>query len=172
MRLGAVVVIGGLAIFAGPPLLHHLTAAPHWAEPVGDAHHGSQWARSSKRQLVVEADSDNQCYLEAFANGQKFRFLLDSGAAGVFFSIRHARRLGLDPARLSFDHTYDEWGGHVRGATFHLREFRVGGFTLHDVNAVMDEVGGVVGDTPLLGSPVLKLMGFQMRDGSCVLLIG
>jgi clan AA aspartic protease (TIGR02281 family) len=129
---------------------------------------GDEKARPSKGQLVIAADSDNQCYLEAFANGQKFRFLLDTGASSIFFTMADARKLGLDPASLSYDHSYSQWGGKVRGATFKLREFRVGGFVLHDVDAVIDRTDY---DTPLLGAPVLKAMNFQVRDGSCVLSI-
>ena len=121
------------------------------------------------KRLVIEADNYNQCYLDAFVKRTPVRFLLDSGAAGVYFSTRQAKQLGIDPRHLSFNHTYDEWGGTVRGATIRLRELRIGGYVLHDVDAAMDAIGGVTDSTPLLGSPVLKLLKFQVRDGSCIL---
>jgi aspartyl protease family protein len=122
--------------------------------------------KEAGQRLVIKADSGDRCHIDAFANGQKFRFLLDSGAAGVFFTMSDARKLGLDPDKLSYDHTYSQWGGNVKGAKFTLQEFRVGGLVLHDVDAVIDQTDW---ETPLLGAPILKALSFQVRDGECVL---
>jgi clan AA aspartic protease (TIGR02281 family) len=154
---GTAIVAGFLAGTAlSSPQQHPVSNEPH--PPI----YGEQPAG---RQLLIDADSNNQCYVEAFANGRKFRFLADTGASSVFFTMADARKLGLDSASLSYDHSYSQWGGTVKGATFTLREFRVNGFVLHDVEAVIDRTDY---DTPLLGAPVLKAMNFQLRDGSCI----
>lgn len=125
------------------------------------------------RQLVIKADRHNQCYIEAVVKGanggkgqsQRFRFLSDTGAAlPLYFTMPDARKLGFDPSALSYDHTYEQWGGKVKGATVRLKEFRIGEFVLKDVEAVIDQTNW---QQPLLGAPILKAMNFQMRDGAC-----
>jgi len=119
-------------------------------------------------RLVIRADERNRCYVEATAGakGARFRFLLDSGADGIFFTTRNAPQLGLDPAQLTYDHSYSQWGGTARGATVRLPEFRIGNFVLKNVPATIDTTNY---GTPLLGTSVLKVLNFQLRDGSCVL---
>jgi len=126
---------------------------------------------AAERQVVIEADAWNQCYLDVFANGEKFRMLADSGAAGVFFSMKDARRLGYDPRRLAFDHSYQGWGWRVNGATVTLRTLEVAGVTLRDVEAGIDQLGSVTDQGPLLGSTVLNAFKFQVRNGSCALTV-
>jgi clan AA aspartic protease (TIGR02281 family) len=133
---------------------------------------GESSSGGSGRQVVIAADADNQCYLDAFANGKRFHFLLDSGAAGVFFSTKDARRLGYDPAKLSFDHSYSGWGWKVNGATVQLQSLNVAGLVLNNVDAAIDGLGSVTDDNvPLLGSPVLKALNFTVRPGSCTLTV-
>ncbi|HSZ12362.1 MAG TPA: aspartyl protease family protein [Rhizomicrobium sp.] len=128
-------------------------------------------AAPAGRQVVIEADAYDQCYLDAFANGAKFHFLLDSGAAGVFFSIRDARKLGFNPAKLTMDHTYQGWGWRASGATVRLQSLEVAGLTFDNVEAAIDQLGSVSDQTPLLGAPILKALNFQVRKGSCSLTV-
>jgi clan AA aspartic protease (TIGR02281 family) len=147
--VGALVVIGNMA---------------------GGASHSGP-AAPTGRQVVIEADSWNQCWLDVRANGEKFRMLGDSGAAGVYFSIKDARRLGYNPARLSFDHTYQGWGWKAKGATVRLRSLEIAGLTFNDVEAAIDELGSAADEQPLLGTPILKALNFQVRKGSCALTV-
>ncbi len=145
--VGAFVVVGKLAGNATPSL------------PVPPA----------GRQVRIEADAWNQCYLDVYANGAKFRMLGDSGAAGVFFSTKDAPRLGYNPRRLAYDHSYEGWGWKVNGATVTLRTLEVAGVTLHDVEAAIDGLGSVTDEGPLLGSTVLNTFNFQVHKGYCTL---
>jgi len=123
-------------------------------------------ADSGPRRMVIRADENNQCYITATVNGVRFRFLLDSGADRVFFTRADARRLGFDPARLTYDHTYSTWGGMVSGASVRLREVRIGGFIARNVVAAIDDTPD---DMRLLGASMLKLLHFELVNGSCVL---
>jgi clan AA aspartic protease (TIGR02281 family) len=128
-------------------------------------------AAPAGRQVRIEADAYDQCYLDVAANGETFRMLGDSGAAGVFFPMTDARRLGFNPRRLAFDHSYEGWGWKVNGATVRLRSLEVAGVTFRDVEAAIDQLGSVTDAGPLLGSPVLKKLNFQVHDGYCTLTI-
>ena len=82
------------------------------------------------------------------------------------FSTRaDARRLGFDPAA-TYDHTYSTWGVMVSGASVRLRELRIGGFIARNVVAAIDDTPD---DMRLLGASVLKLLHFELVNGSCVL---
>lgn len=115
---------------------------------------------------IAATRTGNRCEIDAVANGERLRFIIDSGADGLYFPMGDARRLGFNPARLSYDHTYQEWGGSVRGATVRLREFRLAGLVLHDIEAEIDEAPG--GDR-LLGMTALRAWKMQLDAGSCVL---
>jgi clan AA aspartic protease (TIGR02281 family) len=158
----AVAVWGAFAVVA---FLSHSSPDAALVAPLPDA-----YGRPAQHQMVIPADGDNQCYVEGEVAGRRYRFLMDSGAGGyLFFSAKDARRLGLNPATLEFDHEYQEWGGTVRGAHVTLPRFRVSGFSLDRVRATIDETGGVVDDGPLMGSQILKLLHFRVVDGSCII---
>jgi aspartyl protease family protein len=109
----------------------------------------------------------NRCEIEAFANGQRLNFVIDSGADGLYFPIADASRLGFDPSRLSYDHTYRGWSYTTRGATVRLSEFRLGGLVLHDVDAAIDEE--TPNDMRLLGMSVMRAWNMRLDAASCVL---
>jgi clan AA aspartic protease (TIGR02281 family) len=143
------------------------SAPDDYAEPIPDVSPEPEApVKEAGQRLVIKADGDNQCQIAASANGVPFLMLADTGAGGLFFTIRDARWLGFDPAKLTYDHTYSQWGGKVKGAHVRLKEFRVGKFALKDVEAVIDQTDW---QHPLLGAPILKAMNFQMRRGECVL---
>lgn len=122
---------------------------------------------------MFRTKSDNRCYIEAIAGnkGARFRFLMDTGANGLFFTTKHARQLGFDAGRLNFANLYsEEWGGKVGSAIVRLNEFRLGSFELHDVPAVIDKTGGAaasIGNAAVLGQPVLSFLHFQTMPGFC-----
>jgi clan AA aspartic protease (TIGR02281 family) len=115
---------------------------------------------------IVARPSGNRCEIDALANGESFRFLIDSGANGLYFPMADASRLGFDPARLSYDHTYQHWDYTTRGATVRLREFRLAGLVLHDIDAAIDETPG---GRRLLGMSVLKAWNMRLDAAACIL---
>jgi clan AA aspartic protease (TIGR02281 family) len=122
---------------------------------------------------IVAKPSGNRCEIDAVVigrgpgtDGERLRFLIDSGADGLYFPMADARRLGFDPSRLSYDHFYEHWGGTTRGATVRLREFRLAGLVLHDVDAAIDETPGGL---RLLGMSVMKAWNMRLDAASCVL---
>lgn len=125
---------------------------------------------SGGHRLVIRANANNQCYVEATAGqkGTRFQFLLDSGASSVAFGSNHAVQLGLNPSALRYDGSeFHTANGIVRAANIRPRELRIGDVSLHDFPATVNP--GVI-DNPLLGTSVLgKEVDFQLGHGVCVL---
>jgi clan AA aspartic protease (TIGR02281 family) len=74
------------------------------------------------RRLVITADEWGCFYVEALANGEPFKFLIDSGSVwSVSFGRQDAQRLGFNPDRLCYDRQYGTANGTGRAADFRLR---------------------------------------------------
>lgn len=165
-----IVALAAVLVAAGTPWA--IMYMPTWDETIAvfeagePAYHKESGSPppSMDNYRTIPADEDNQCHIEAVVNGVRFRFLMDSGADRVFFTIADAQRLGFDPARLHFDHSYVQWGGQVKGADVRLRSIRIGSFVATDVDAAIDSTDY---DEPLLGANVLKQLHFQVTDGAC-----
>jgi clan AA aspartic protease (TIGR02281 family) len=118
------------------------------------------------QRLVIRGDEFHQCYVLAWANGQRFRFLIDTGSSFVAFGPQYLDMLGIEPSTLAFDRRISTANGIARAAKIRLREFRIGDFVLRDVPADIDEHGSL---EPVLGAAVLKFLHLEFADGDCVL---
>jgi len=171
MRLGAVVVIGGLAIFAGPPLLHHLMAAPQWAGqavvPSGRDYTG--------RRVIASAKTDNErCDVPGVVNGQSLTLEIDTGDPNsIDLPSKFVARLGLKPG------SYEEfWPGTRYGkiAKATVREIRVGDVVwLNQQGFVYSDWDYTFGsdEIPLLGLAALRAQGVHVEfdGGMCHLTV-
>jgi clan AA aspartic protease (TIGR02281 family) len=129
-------------------------------------------ASDNSREMYIAADSDHQCYADAWLKGPngkevKESFLLDTGAAGkVILNREQAAALGFD--RLSFDYRIATANGTGKAAKVQLPQFRMGGsvngYKLANVETWVDYNG--MGN-PLIGAEILKTLNFQIREGSC-----
>jgi clan AA aspartic protease (TIGR02281 family) len=122
-----------------------------------------------REQLVIAADAWNQCsHVEARVNGHVFKNgLLDTGAAGhLLFGSNHARDLGFDPAKLSYDHRYDSANGEGRYALVRVREFQLGSFVARDLPA---KITAAPQNFVLVGIDLLRSLNLQLKDGHCLL---
>src|SRR5262249_20782344 len=111
--------------------------------------------------------SDGHYWVNARVNGTALRFMVDTGATGIVLTKAEARRLGFDPAALSYDRTVSTANGLTRAATISLRELTIGPITMTDVAATVNE-----GDlsSPLLGMRFLERMSaVEIRDGTLTL---
>jgi clan AA aspartic protease (TIGR02281 family) len=114
-------------------------------------------------QLAGQFDQDYGCYVDATVDGVPFRMLVDTGSDDLAFNRSHLRKLGLNPKRLAYSQLVDTSNGSMRSAPIVVHELRIGGFVLHDVQAVVDYAGA---DVPLLGMSVIKYMRLEIgRDG-------
>lgn len=122
---------------------------------------------TSGHQMVV-SESDNGSYMVIGAiNGEPVRFLIDTGASDVVLSPADARRLGIDPDTLAFDHSYETANGIGHGAAVTLDKLSVGSLQMSGVAASVDRTAM---SSSLLGMTFLKrLKSFSFSGHKLVL---
>lgn len=107
------------------------------------------------------AGEDGHFHLEALVNGERVRFMVDTGASDVVLTPRDAERLGFDPAGLAFDRPYNTANGIAFGASITLDEIEVGPIRVADVAASVNQAPM---DRSLLGMSFLRrLSGYEVR---------
>jgi clan AA aspartic protease (TIGR02281 family) len=118
---------------------------------------------------VRRGDTWGELLIDGSANGAAFTFELDTGACDLCFCLKHRDRLGLRAADVKFSGRFMSPGGGGRSARIRLRELRLdGGFVVAGVDAVMNETD-YLGETPLLGRSVLRLLNFSYVRGCAAL---
>ena len=105
--------------------------------------------------------------MNARVDGIGLRFLVDTGATSVVLSKEDARRLGIDPASLSYDRTVQTANGVTRAAPIRLRELAIGPIVETDVPAL---VNATPLPQPLLGMRLLERLGaVEIKSGRLTL---
>ncbi|MDH3236462.1 MAG: TIGR02281 family clan AA aspartic protease [Alphaproteobacteria bacterium] len=118
---------------------------------------------TSAGRITVRAGVNGHFFIDAEVNGKPVRFLVDTGASDIVLSPDDARRVGLDPGRLSYSRVYSTANGIVRGAPVTLRSLVVGPLRLTDMPA---SVNGAPMSGSLLGQTFLRrLKGYSVRNG-------
>ena len=126
-----------------------------------------QGVEEASGAMTFRRANDRHFHVEASVDGVPIRFMVDTGASSVVLTPDDARRLGFDPARLSFTRVYNTANGTVRGAPVRLGEIRVGSISVRDVRA---SVNGVDMDQSLLGLSFLdRLDGYEVRRDTLTL---
>ncbi len=128
------------------------------AAPEGVANAGS---------AVVTKAADGHYWAEAKVDGRAVRFLVDTGATAVALTTEDARRVGLDPAHLSFDHEVATASGPSRAALVELGYVQVSGARVERVPAFVLEKGL---SASLLGMSYLgRLSRFEATPSAMIL---
>ena len=122
-------------------------------------------ARPAGQPIAVNGDSRHQCYVTGTVNGASFTFLIDTGASDVSFGKNDARKLGYDPAELSFDHTYTSANGIGHEAWVTLPELRLGGVVV--AREVEASIVNAEMSYAILGASALKTLHLQYSQGKC-----
>lgn len=97
----------------------------------------SAYEAGGGREIVLHANRAGQFLLDAVVNGEKVRFLVDTGAGPMVLSPADARRVGFNTNSLAFSERYQTANGVAIGAPVTLREFRVGSFSIYDAPATV-----------------------------------
>lgn len=104
--------------------------------------------------ITVPRGPGGHYFVDISVNGTPIRFLVDTGASQVVLSDRDARRIGIDPATLTYSGTASTANGLVPTAPVTLAEMTLGAVRLGPVRAVVN--GGDM-DESLLGMSYLGL---------------
>jgi aspartyl protease family protein len=116
---------------------------------------------------TIRKARDGHFWAEGRVNGAPVRFLVDTGASAVALTAGDARRLGLDPTRLSYGYRVNTANGPARAAAVKLAAVSVAGATLTDVDALVIEHGL---DASLLGMSYLgRLSRIEATPSALVL---
>lgn len=105
-------------------------------------------------QIEVPRSPDGHYYLTLDINGAPIRFVVDTGASQVVLTQDDARRIGIDPASLTYTGAASTANGVVRTAPIRLDDVALG--TLRDTNLRAVVNGGQMQDS-LLGMTYLGL---------------
>jgi len=128
--------------------------------PLRVGQHAVGRSEASAEQILLTADQQGHFYTNGTVNGRTQRFLVDTGATMIFLGANDARRLGLN-----FEQGQKGWtqtaNGQVVTSKVQLDTVRIGGVTLHQVDAVIHQT-----DMPiaLLGMSFLSRMEIR-QDG-------
>ena len=187
-RLGIVVLVcaGGFRALQGP-LSQHLRHAAIWTVIIavlalGYAYRGAlagvgqrlQLAFSGgdpvslrEHELAIPRDESGGFTVVARVNGQRVRFLVDTGATETVLSPDDARRLGVDVDHLSFDRQSETANGLGYGAGWSADRLDVGDIRL---DAFPMTINKAPMSTSLLGMSFLgRLESFEARRDTLTL---
>jgi hypothetical protein len=166
VRLGAVVVVGGLAVIAGPSLLRHLPAKPHSGQSAGPVLPGSKDEAGRRVIASAKIDGGNRCKIGGLLDGVSLIFMVDTGAP---LPVEISAELLPKFARTQSEYDFKElWPGTRYGkiARTNFDELRIGGFVLArpDVR-IYDRWSYSFGNdtAPLLGMGALKNHGVRLE---------
>ncbi|WP_193367855.1 retropepsin-like aspartic protease family protein [Pelagibius marinus] len=189
VKLSAIVVVcsSGLLFLRRVPLRETLRNAAIWAGIAGVLLIGysyrddfsnvgarlsgellpSQAVDLGAGEVEIRAGRDGHFTVTAEVNGQPVDFLVDTGASDIVLSPGDARRLGYDPAQLSFTRYYNTANGLGRGAPVRLDSLAVGPIVFNDLPASVNEAP--MGES-LLGMTFLRqLDSYEVRRDRLIL---
>jgi aspartyl protease family protein len=115
----------------------------------------------------ISKASDGHFWAEAEVNGERVRFLVDTGATAVALTAADAQRLGFAPKELDYAYTVTTASGPARAAQIKLASISVAGARIPNVEALVIEKGL---DTSLLGMTYLgRLSRFEATPQALIL---
>ena len=145
--LAAVGALSALGAAQAVLLLDHRDSAPALRQaqsavatsPASADASGSDATGGSGAEVVKSADG--HYWAEALVDGERVRFLVDTGATAVALTVDDARRLGFNPSELNYEYKVMTAGGEARAAEIRLASISVGGARVDDVPAMVIEKG-------------------------------
>jgi aspartyl protease family protein len=121
------------------------------------------WLASARPCATVAISPDGGYRIDAMVGGTALRFLVDTGASDVVFTLDDARRLGIDPTELDFSERVMTANGVVSAAPVKLATLSIGPITVHDLDALISDGEQ---DVSLLGMRFIQsLAEVTIKDG-------
>jgi aspartyl protease family protein len=114
---------------------------PSWAQTKNDG------------KIEVKLAQDGHFYIDVKINDIPVRFMVDTGASDIVVSVKEAKRIGINPKKLSFNKPYQTANGTSWGASVKFDKLEVGSAVFLDVNA---SVNNADMGTSLLGMSFLR----------------
>ncbi|AWN51639.1 TIGR02281 family clan AA aspartic protease [Methylobacterium sp. 17Sr1-1] len=119
-------------------------------------------------RVTLSQDPSGHFRAHPQVEGQVLRMLVDTGATLCVFTREDADRIGLAVAERDFTAQVGTANGTVPAARVRVREMRLGGIAVRDVEALVLPRGRL--ETSLLGMSFLRrLRGFEVTAGRMIL---
>ncbi len=121
--------------------------------------------------ITIVANDYGHFYADAYVNGEKIKFLVDTGATTVSLSFRDAEKLGIDKSKLIFNVKVSTANGHTWAAPIKLAYIQIGNIRINDVSATVSQDSNL--DTSLLGMSFLRrLSSYQISSNELTMIKG
>jgi len=122
---------------------------------------------ASDRTVVITRGSDGHFHADASINGRTFPVLIDTGATAVVLTHDDAKRAGITVGSGDYRYVSNTANGQARFARVTLREVRVGGVSVRNVDAAISQPGLL--STSLLGMSFLGQLRMEMKGKTLLL---
>lgn len=120
------------------------------------------------RSVIVPRDRHGHFQTEGRIEGQRIKFMVDTGASVVAMNETSAARIGVRPARGEFNAKVTTANGVIKAARMRLAMVRIGDLVVRDVDAMVLPDDAL--SQNLLGLSFLgKLRRFEFAGGRMVL---
>jgi clan AA aspartic protease (TIGR02281 family) len=117
----------------------------------------------SASETIVARDPTGAFVINGAVNGRPVTFVVDTGASDVLLSPSDALNVGFDPGALHYDRVYQTANGVGRAASFQAHEISVGGISIDNVPAAINQAPMRYS---LLGRTFLdRLSAFRIEHG-------
>jgi len=117
----------------------------------------------SSGEVEIRRAEDGHYYTDALVNGERVRFMIDTGASRVALSYEDARRIGVDMDGLSYTIPVGTANGIAMNAATLLDYVMVGDVRIGNVKASVARKGQMQGS--LLGMSFLERLGGYRIEG-------
>lgn len=127
-----------------------------------------QTSESSPGEVVISRRLDGSYLVNGRVNDREARFIFDTGATTVVLTSESAKRLGLDPAKLTYTAAVSTANGVTLAAPVTLDRVAIGSITEQQVRALVAKPG--VLHENLLGMTFLDRLGsYEVRNNRLIL---
>jgi aspartyl protease family protein len=114
-------------------------------------------------KVVITRQGDDSFLLAGQINGERARFVFDTGADSVVLTARTAEELSLRIEPSDFTVTVSTANGQTKAAPIRLREIRIGSIAVQDVDALVAQPGALFEN--LLGMSFLSQLKYYSVSG-------
>jgi aspartyl protease family protein len=122
---------------------------------------------TGEHELVIPQDDRGSFVVVGKVNGQRVRFVVDTGATDTVLSPDDARRIGVDVANLDYGEPAETANGVGYSASFTARRLEVGPIGFDEFKLAINQAPM---SSSLLGLSFLRrLQSFEHRDGQLIL---
>ena len=105
--------------------------------------------------------------VNALTNGRSVKFLVDTGASGIMLTEADARKVGIQPASLTYTDRIQTANGQIPAARTTVREIRIGDLVVDDMEVWITRAPMSIS---LLGMTFLRrLESYEARGDQLIL---